>query len=340
MRARTRLRLRLPPLSSLHADSVLPFAVVDRQARILRTGELPLRELAAAIPAGAATQAVLHPGDAVVAQVTPPPVADRLLSATVHALVESMALSGTDKLCIAHGARQADGAVPVAWAQRTVLAQAWRLLADHGLHIEALVPQSLISRAEGHASPLETTEALWTAQWPTWSLALPEIRPDQRALDWRPALRWAAIAAVIWIGGLLAYAHTLRSQVAALEDNLRTQLQQAFPDQPAGPDPLAQARAQRDALRLARGQATGDDLMPLALGVAQSLPELAGKVTRLQYQDGTLSLLLQDTMRQPPDMAETRQALAARGLILEIEPGSPATWRLSQGQDTSDRGRP
>ncbi len=326
---KVRLRLLLPPLSGLNAGSVLPFAVVDRQLRVLRSGELPLRELAAAVPAGAPAEAILHPDDAVVARVSPPPIAARLLPAAIRASVESMVLSGAGELCIAHGARRADGTVPVAWAQRKALAAAWALLAGHGLRVEALVPLALARPAGDARAPAEVpAQALWTAAWPGWSLALPEIQPRARRHDWRPALRWTALAAAIWIGGLLAYAHQLETRVEVLQGRMRAELAQAFPDLPTGPEPLVQARAQRDALRLARGEPAGDDLMPLALAAAQSLPALASQVTRLQYGGGTLALSLREGAEAPHDPAAIRQALAARGLAYEVDAGPPQTWRL------------
>mgnify|MGYP002621344269 CR=1 FL=1 len=45
---KTTLRLELPALTSLHADSRVAFALLDRQHAVQRTGELPLADLAAA----------------------------------------------------------------------------------------------------------------------------------------------------------------------------------------------------------------------------------------------------------------------------------------------------
>ncbi|VCU68675.1 GspL periplasmic domain protein [Pigmentiphaga humi] len=139
---KTTLRLELPALPTLHAGSRVAFAVLDRQQAVQRAGELPLSELASAVPAGR-IEAILHPADSVVAAVTLPPLPGHRLAAAVEGAVEPLLLGEIDALAVAHGARAADGSVPVAWAAREALARALRLLAECGLPADAVLPAPL-----------------------------------------------------------------------------------------------------------------------------------------------------------------------------------------------------
>lgn len=149
---KTTLRLELPALSLLHADSRVAFALLDRQHAVQRTGELPLAELAAAVPPSR-VEGILHPADSVLTTVTVPPLPTHRLQAAVAGAVEPMLLGDIEGLAVAHGARAGDGSVSVAWAAREPLARALRLLADSGLPADALVPAPL-------ALPL--TDTGWT----------------------------------------------------------------------------------------------------------------------------------------------------------------------------------
>jgi len=188
----------------LHADSRVAFALLDRQQAVQRTGELPLAELAAAVPS-ARVEAILHPADSVLTAVTVPPLPAHRLQAAVAGAVEPMLLGDIESLAVAHGARDGDGSVPVAWAAREPLARALRLLADSGLPADALVPAPL-------ALPL--TEAGWTVLvredhivvrtglqagqvWAIDPLATTDADPAVAAL--LPALEQHAPGSVGWI---------------------------------------------------------------------------------------------------------------------------------------------
>src|SRR5690606_24433989 len=119
-----------------------PFALLDRQHAIQRAGELPLAELAAAVPASR-NEGILRPADCVVATGPVPPVSTHRLQAAVAGAVEPMLLGDIESLAIAHGPRMGDGSVTVAWTAREPLARALRLLADCGLPADALIPAPL-----------------------------------------------------------------------------------------------------------------------------------------------------------------------------------------------------
>src|SRR5690606_30456779 len=114
---KARLRLALPPLTVLAPDSRIAFAVFDRSGTLLRSAELPLQELAAAVQADE-VQAILHPDDAVRADIELPPLPAKRLEEAVQASVEPMALSDIADLCIAFGPRRADGRLTVVWTER------------------------------------------------------------------------------------------------------------------------------------------------------------------------------------------------------------------------------
>lgn len=139
---RTTLRLRLPRLAELQPDSEIAFALVEA-GQIRRTGQLPLRKVAAAVPAHSAAVAFLHPADANLAEVSIPPLPSHHMAAGVASALEPMLLGDIHELAIAHGARSADGRVPVAWAPRATLAQAWEVLVEHGLLVTQLIPAPL-----------------------------------------------------------------------------------------------------------------------------------------------------------------------------------------------------
>ena len=327
---KTTLRLSLPPLRELHDDAQVAFALLDRERRILRSGELPLPELAGAVPASR-IEAVLHPQDTVATRIALPPLRGPRLEAAVVALVEPLSLSPTDELAIAHGPREADGMAAVAWTTRAPLARGWETLAAAGLNAAALYPSSAVLPADD-AEP-EAPLALpagprWQQASPGWSLALPELRPSVRgAPRWRGPLAWAAVALAVWIGGLNLYAARLAAEGRALQQAMREQVRQAFPELPVILDPLKQAGQRRDALRAAQGAGNDGDFMPLALAAANLLPAAGSRAAVLDYQDGVLSIELEGagTAAAAPDSKPVRQA-AAQGLLLER---TDQGWKLS-----------
>lgn len=140
---KTTLRLELPTLQALTAGSRIAFALLDRQHNLLRAGELPLSEIADSVP-GSRVEAILHPGDTIVTSVVVPPLPPHRLSAAVAGAVEPMLLGDIETLAVAHGARNADGSVAVAWGPREALARAMHTLAQHGLAADALLPAPLV----------------------------------------------------------------------------------------------------------------------------------------------------------------------------------------------------
>jgi general secretion pathway protein L len=329
---KNRLRLALPPLAHITPESIMAFALFDRDNRLLRSSELPLEQLAQAVPVEH-VQAILHPGDAIVVTVNLPPLHAKRLDAAVQASVEPMALSDIADLCIAYGPRAADGSVCVAWTERRALLKAWRQLGDAGLKLSAIVPFDLALPADDlhPGQPLALpVDARWQAPLPRWSLARPEWRPASQTHRWRGAALWAGAAALLWLLGLQIYAAQLRSEAHALHVSTEQAVLTAFPYITVIIDPVRQARAQRDMLRLAGGEASEDDFMPLSLGAAKVLDFADGHVASLHYEQGKLTLVLAEGYTPPSNEAALHQAAAAQSLTLEKDDSAANTWHFQR----------
>ncbi|KRC71000.1 GspL periplasmic domain protein [compost metagenome] len=325
------LRIALPALAEFSADSPLRYAWFDGRGRCARQGELALQAMGHAYP-HAACEAVLHPSDVIATTVQIPGVARARFAAAVYSALEPLVLSDLDALAIGHGPRAADGSVPLAWSPREPVRRAWGLLNAHGLRARALIaPQTL---APETSAPLrDPADPRWLAPSPSWSLAMPQLAPA-RVSRWRPAWRWSAAAAVVWIAGLNIHAARLQDEADALRNGMREQVLAAFPDLPVVLDPARQAQQGLDALQANRGAASAGDFLPLARAAAQALPFAADKVARLSYADQALTLQLADAGEPSQRVAETPaliQQAAALGLKLE-RADTDNTWRIVRNQ--------
>lgn len=329
---RQHLRLALPLLSDLTSDTNIAFVLVGRDGRAARSGQLPLAELGA--EAGAlAVCAILHPDDAVVSDITVPPVSNRRLGTAVAGSIEPMALSDVSQLCVAHSARAADGNVTVAWSARLPLVKAWALLAEAGLNIAAFIPQSLALPADdpAPAEPLGLPAGpRWLAPLPSWSLAQDELRPLSAKGQWRKPIYWSAAAVVVWAAGLNWYAVQLANEVESLQQGMQSTVVQAFPHIPVVIDPVRQAQRQLDAQRLAHGAAAEDDFMPLALATAKVLDFAQSHVRGLHYDKGVLTLTLAEGYVPPGSEAVLAQAAAIHQLQLQKDEDRPHVWHVQR----------
>lgn len=290
---KTILRLALPPLRALNPDLEIPFVLLDRDRRVLRSGELALHELASAVPASR-VEAILHPQDTVETRIALPPLRGARLHAAAIALVEPLTLSATDDLAIAFGPRDGDGQAHVAWASRAALERGWATLAQAGLEIAALYPtNAMLGPQAGHTdAPLSLpADARWQHPGPAWSLALPDLRPAAQGRSrWRGPLAWSAAALAVWVAGLNIHAAQLAAEGEALQRSVHDRVAAAFPELPLIVDPLKQAQQRVDALRAARSVASDSDFMPLAQAAAQMLPAGSFELSALAYQDGVLAI--------------------------------------------------
>jgi general secretion pathway protein L len=339
------LRIALPPLRALAPDARVAFVLLDRERRIMRAGELPLRDIAPAMPA-ARVEAVLHPRDTVDTRIALPPLRGERLLAAAIASVEPLTLSATEELAIACGPREPDGRAPVAWTDRTALARAWDTLAQAGLDVVAFYPtQALLPEADAEPTmPLSLpADARWQQPAPPWSLALAELRPAaQGGRRWRASLAWGAAALAVWLGGLNIYAAQLAAEGAALQQSIHDRVALAFPELPVIIDPLKQAGQRLDALRAARGASSDGDFMQLALAATRLLPSERLQLSALSYREGVLSIDVDTSRAAAPtvDSAAQRQA-GTPGLRLDA---TDTGWKiapapLANRSDAPDRAR-
>lgn len=337
------LRLSLPPLDRIRPDSPMAFALFDRHGRIVRSGELSLEQLSDAVPVDH-VQAILHPQDATAVSVKLPPLPAKRLYEAVQASVEPMALNDTADLCIAHGPRDADGNVTIAWTHRQTMLDAWKTLADAGLKLAAIVPCELALPASDpqRDQPLALpVDARWQTILPKWSLAQAAWRPTSTSRRWRTAAIWAGAAALLWLVGLNLYAARLHREAQTLQASTEHALRSAFPAMGIVIDPVRQAQGQRDRLRLANGTAGQDDFMPLALGASTVMTFAEGHVATLTYEPGILTLVLAEGYTPPGNEAALHQAAAVQFMTLEKDTHAAHTWRFRRADpQTASKGRP
>lgn len=323
------LRIALPMLADLTAGTSLDYVWFDRKGQSARRGALSVQGLATAFP-NVPVQAVLHPHDAIVTSVQVPAVPSSRFEAAVRGALEALVLGDVDSLAIGHGTRGKDGEVTVAWANSAALQRAWLQLSQAGLPVRALIPLQTLDAAKSEAPLAEPNDPRWAVDAPDWSLALPHLAPQQTS-PWRPVLRWAALAAVLWIAGLNIYASQLRSQATRLREGMTAQVRATFPTIPVVLDPVRQARQGYEALMAGGNTSDPSDFLTLARAAAQTLPFAADQVDVLNYHDRALTLTLAKTDNPADthvsDMPAIVQKATAAGIRIERDDKSP-DWRI------------
>ncbi|MEN5153538.1 type II secretion system protein GspL [Stenotrophomonas muris] len=136
------LRVRLPTLEGLHADSAVDWAQLHK-GEVLAHGCATLAALGLRHPR-AAVHACLDPSDLILLELQLPPLSGRRLQLALQGEVEAMLLDDLQDVALAHGAQAGDGTVPVAWLGQQAVLQAQQLLASCGLQLQALHPTPLL----------------------------------------------------------------------------------------------------------------------------------------------------------------------------------------------------
>ncbi|WP_434674414.1 type II secretion system protein GspL [Pseudomonas sp. R1-15] len=135
----SRLRIALAPLDRLGLDSPVAFAWLDRQGQVRDAGLSTLR----ALGQGTKKQAVecfLHPRDSLLARLELPPLSAAKTTAAVTCAAQALMLGATEQMQVAHGPRDADGQVAVAWLDRASLNLLGQILQQAGLKLRGLYP--------------------------------------------------------------------------------------------------------------------------------------------------------------------------------------------------------
>ncbi|WP_401735526.1 type II secretion system protein GspL, partial [Stenotrophomonas muris] len=136
------LRVRLPTLEGLHANSAVDWAQLHK-GEVLAHGCATLAALGLR-HRRAAVHACLDPSDLILLELQLPPLSGRRLQLALQGEVEAMLLDDLQDVALAHGAQAADGTVPVAWLGQQAVLQAQQLLTSCGLQLQALHPTPLL----------------------------------------------------------------------------------------------------------------------------------------------------------------------------------------------------
>lgn len=322
------LRIILPPLAELDADTRVTFVWLDREGRRHSEGQSSLRELGTG--ASTSVECALHPLDSLLANIELPPLPTARLTAAVNYAAQGLILGAPEQFYIAHGPRESDGQVVLTWLERSALEPLQALLDDCRLKLKGLfaAPYFLSVPALGEDSEAQWQEhrlvrsgvhqarvepvlhasddfhiSDWTGVTPGWGLhqCLQRNRPAQRG--WGLALGCCMLAAVVWLVGLNLYAARLAAQGSELKTQTTQQVRAAFPGLSVVLNPLQQVRQQ-----LAAGASGAIDdpnqLFSVLLQQAgKSMPFIAGAVQTLNFSNGELRLTLVAGHKSPVDAA-------------------------------------
>ncbi|WP_268798216.1 type II secretion system protein GspL [Pseudomonas huanghezhanensis] len=328
------LRVALPPLASLHRDSSVQVFEASRGGGGVLLMTLSLATLAAHLQrtkrAGARKAAVhclLHPDDSLLASLTLPPLSAPRLEAAVRYAAQAFILGPVEQFHIAHGPREADGQVMLAWLERIRLQRLLALLHDCQLRLAGVYPAPyglplpadgtcevaqrdyyLLERSGAHQARVEPRlpadtllcAASLDGPLPTWSLH-GRLAHGTATEGWGRALACCALAAVVWLVGVNLYARQLTHQGIALRQQMNAQVRQAFPGLDVVLNPLQQARQQIQAGSGTALQDPGRRFAALLEQSADAMPFLAGAVQTLAFSDGELHITLAEGYRTPTD---------------------------------------
>ena len=197
------LRVRLPPLAHLRADSAVDWARLHKD-EVVAHGRDTLAALGLRHPR-AAVHACLDPNDLILLELQLPALSGRRLQAALQGEVEAMLLDDLQEVALAHGAQAADGTVPVAWLGQQAIAQAQQLLASCALQLQALYPTPLLLPwQDGHATLQVSGEHLLVRSGRDRGLVQWYGGRDASAVMQALAtrLQQAGVQAVQWIGSV------------------------------------------------------------------------------------------------------------------------------------------
>lgn len=135
----TCVRIALPPLHSLTADSEFEFARLDRNGCVSHSGVSSLLQLAASAQSQA-VECFLHPADSVLTHVQLPPLSAAKTHAAVACAAQALILGRSEQMYVAHSPRNSQGQVFLSWLPRVALEHFAALLSQHRLKLRGLYP--------------------------------------------------------------------------------------------------------------------------------------------------------------------------------------------------------
>jgi len=324
-----RLRIGLPPLDQLSAESEVKFVWLDRGV-VVAEGHESLIQLS---KHRQAAECFLHPRDSLLTSLELPPLPAAKTAAAVACAAQALILGPLEHMHVAHGPRDSDGRVHVAWVSKAGLERLAQLpLKLRGLYpapyalpvgASALDEGYLLTRdslQQGAVHPLGQ-QALdvplvdaaqrWSGPTPAWGLHGHLSQPAGGG--WGRALGCVALAAVVWTVGLNLYAARQADEGQRLKALMSQQVRQAFPELPVVLNPLQQARQQLTARQTGAAADPGQRFPSLLQLVGSHLPFMVGSVDTLTFEQGRLHLELLADSRSPAAEGEWQAALAQAG---------------------------
>ena len=340
-----RLRIGLPPLDQLSAESLVRFAWLERGV-VVEEGSRSLAQLG---KSRQAADCFLHPRDSLLTSLELPPLPAAKTAAAVACAAQALILGPVDQMQVAHGPRESDGRVQVAWVPKAGLERLAQLpLKLRGLYpapyalpvgAAALDEGYLLTREslqQGAVHPLgvqalevplvEATQR-WSGPVPAWGLH-GRLNPPSTG-GWGRALACVALAVAIWTLGLNLYAARQVEEGQRLKALMSQQVRQAFPELPVVLNPLQQARQQLAARQSGAADDPGQRFTRLLQLAGSHLPFMVGSVDNLSFEQGRLHVALRADSRNPDAEGEWQAALAQAGFTASRDEHA---WTIAPAQ--------
>lgn len=324
-----RLRIGLPPLDQLSAESQVKFAWLERGV-VIDEGYGSLAQLG---KSRQALECFLHPRDSLLTSLELPPLAAAKTAAAVACAAQALILGPVEQMHVAHGPRDSDGRVQVAWVPKAGLERLAQLQlklrglypAPYALPVGAaaldegyLLTRDSLQQGAVHPLglqaldvPLVDAAQRWSGAVPGWGLHGRLSQPS--TVGWGRALACVTLAAVIWTLGLNLYAARQVDEGQRLKALMSQQVRQAFPELPVVLNPLQQARQQLAARQSGAAADPGQRFSSLLQLAGSQLPFMVGSVDNLTYEQGRLHVALLADSRSPTAEGAWQAALAQAG---------------------------
>ncbi|KAA0942641.1 type II secretion system protein GspL [Pseudomonas sp. ANT_H14] len=345
-----RLRIALPPLDQLSAESPVQFAWLDRAGQVSRQGQSSLAQLGQAHKTAAA-QCFLHPRDSLLTSLELPQLPATKVAAAVACAAQALILGPVEQIYVAHGPRESNGLVQVGWLPKAHLEQLSQVMNQVQLKVRGLYPapyalpvpaagqltaafadgQLLLrhSLQQGAVHPLgqqalddllgsgvdlsrisEDAPQRWSGATPSWGFH-GRLKRANGTAGWGRALGFTAVAVAIWTLGLNLYAARQVDGGQQLKARMSQQVRQAFPELPVILNPLQQARQQLAARQ--SGSDPGQRFNSLLQLAGSSMPFMVASVDSLVFEQGRLHLNLLADSRNPGAEGDWQAVLAKAG---------------------------
>lgn len=324
-----RLRIGLPPLDQLSAESLVRFAWLERGV-VVEEGSQSLAQLG---KSRQAADCFLHPRDSLLTSLELPPLPAAKTAAAVACAAQALILGPVEQMQVAHGPRESDGRVQVAWVPKAGLERLAQLpLKLRGLYpAPYALPVGAAALDEGYLLtreslqqgavhplgvqalevPLVEAAQRWSGPVPAWGLH-GRLNPSSTG-GWGRALACVALAVAIWTLGLNLYAARQVEEGQRLKALMSQQVRQAFPELPVVLNPLQQARQQLAARQSGAADDPGQRFTRLLQLAGSHLPFMVGSVDNVSYEQGRLHVELLADSRNPTAEGEWQAALAQAG---------------------------